>query len=136
MFNLYAIRDDFNSRSCEGATQGRGRDAPAQTHFNSRSCEGATGGIRAWRLPVPCISTHAPVKERPRGARRHPLPFGDFNSRSCEGATPLKPQTCAPKKNFNSRSCEGATGGGSGAVGGVQISTHAPVKERQGAAED
>ena len=54
-------------------------------NFNSRSCEGATnpheyGVLRDW------ISTHAPVKERL--FREGSMIIDNyFNSRSCEGAT-------------------------------------------------
>ena len=58
---------------------------PAKADFNSRSCEGATQGRNHARRARQ-ISTHAPVKERPSGILSL-VSEADFNSRSCEGAT-------------------------------------------------
>ena len=98
------------------------------SHFNSRSCEGATSWLSRLNFFIR-ISTHAPVKERHHaetGANR----CTHFNSRSCEGATWRRRRRAAPRPHFNSRSCEGATALDGDHLKEVQISTHAPVKER------
>ena len=56
----------------------------------------------------------------------------NFNSRSCEGATLTLSVADPSQINFNSRSCEGATLSDLLLSDCVQISTHAPVKERRG----
>ena len=121
-------QSDFNSRSCEGATNQRhilDRGCRISTHapvkerltvyallvleinFNSRSCEGATGKPINECHRIVTISTHAPVKERRFRWVRCPI---------CHISTH------APVKERRVQADNRCTG--------RKISTHAPVKER------
>ncbi len=77
------------------------------TSFDPRSREGATIARRRAAARPP-VSIHAPVRERPRQARRPDQDASCFDPRSREGATP------------DPRSPNGA----------VAVSIHAPVRER------
>ena len=80
------------------------------SNFNSRSCEGATEATLG-EIASAWISTHAPVKERLAIAKPRRGEFVNFNSRSCEGATRSAHAPPPRVAYFNSRSCEGATRG-------------------------
>ena len=76
----------FNSRSCEGATRGRGEFRGSGGYISTHAPVKERRGHGGDEVDVVEISTHAPVKERPVISPRRSS-IVNFNSRSCEGAT-------------------------------------------------
>ena len=145
------VRKDFNPRSLAGATSPLYFSNASSVNFNPRSLAGATGKAREKSakeiisihapsrerqlvdvLPFELcqISIHAPSRERLLACLKITTSALYFNPRSLAGATPYWLTATRCRSNFNPRSLAGATHAAGGAAAGLQISIHAPSRER------
>ena len=140
----------FDPRSREGATTCRACLVHHSDGFDPRSREGATQRVHKFAM-FAGVSIHAPARERRRTAVaaidmplfRSTLPRGSDSCEPLLGPVDLRFRSTLPRgsdgfgakdtrlrRGFDPRSREGATRMGFSGLSGVNVSIHAPARER------